>query len=172
MTDELDEGFGFPQKLGLAVALAIGVLLLLIAPPRGSTPPAPPTIDGCYVADGAPALFIEGTKLHVMQEPHLTLPVSLKYIKGWVLAVEGGLAAESRSNQAVHLRSRSSQQYFALSREGEIARSRPQFDVIDPLAGVAFEYRWRGERCGEAQQKLVIQTTSAASSAHSSAVST
>ena len=147
--DDLDDGFfpnsALPIVAGAALLLAVG--LIWLAPMRSSPPPQPPAYLGCYKSDGGPPILVDDKRLHVLQEPALTLPYTLEYIKGWVLLVDNGLAADLHPKGAGQLHSDTSTVYLSLNFEGEVASVRPQFEVFDSMRLLAITYRWSGLRC-------------------------
>ena len=147
-----DDGF-LPRGLGFAVGsvgiLASIVVLFAYSHRRPIQPEPPPwVVTGCYSTPDGPDIFVDQTKLRVLQNPAVETDYKLEYIKGWAFSADSRLDVETGANGIAKIVPISDfGEYLSLSREGEVAAKTPGFHVLSRSQALTWHYTWTGPSC-------------------------
>ena len=135
-----------PVGVLLVAGFVILSVLFLLAP-RVVNQQKPPNYAGCYEAAGAPKIEIARDSLRIAQQPALSMPYKVEYIKGWALSLDSSLDLVVRGS-AVTIASRPGHgQNVFFIREGEWAPSNPGFTLDDETGQYSVRYTRTGARC-------------------------
>ncbi|NLR73362.1 hypothetical protein HGI47_21050 [Novosphingobium sp. ERN07] len=131
----------------LAGGLILLGLLVWFAPIKGSLPPIPLDVQGCFRSKDLPDIEVGAGKMRILQSPELSVSYALEYHKGWAYSLDQALRIEPEGSTAKLTLKSGHGLFLFLSREGAGTAPIAQFTLYSSDGARAAIYKNRGSTC-------------------------